>query len=308
MLLVTPLQRMPQLPSIDISSPWFFLEWTSSLPEVLGQSSPLESWQIYFLVVLSFVVGLLGGTVGLALGTVRLPALLLLGVPAPIAGGTNILVSTLVGLAGAYHHLKEKRVNWKLVAYMGFPSVVGAFIGGYTASIAPINFLILLTGGLSTWQGVDFTRMARQIDKPNAKGNLPAKSTTAFGREHHPLEAGIGLILGLVGGAVGLMLGSLRLPAMIRIMKMSPGIASGTNMVIGVSLGVFGFIGHLLHGEVDLPILVAMGIPGIVGTYIGAHFTGRISPSALLRLMGLVLATVGLILMGNVIFEWLTQS
>lgn len=307
MLWITPLQRSPELASIDISSPWFVLAWTSSLTEVLGQTSPLVHWQIVFLGVLSFIVGLLGGTVGLALGTVRLPALLLLGVPAPIAGGTNILVSTFVGLAGAYRHVTEKRVNWKLVAYMGFPSVLGAFIGGYTASIAPINLLILLTGGLSAWQGVDFMQMARHMDNPN-KGTPPDQTPTPLQKAHHLLEVGMGLLLGLVGGAVGLMLGSLRLPAMIRILKISPNIASGTNMVIGVSLGVSGFIGHLLHGEVDLPILIAMSIPGIAGTYIGARFTGKISPKALLRLMGLVLAIVGLILMGNVIFEWLVHS
>ncbi len=55
----------------------------------LGLPSDLLVWQLLFLIVLSFGVGVLGGFVGLALGTMRLPAILLLGTPASVAAGTN---------------------------------------------------------------------------------------------------------------------------------------------------------------------------------------------------------------------------
>ena len=56
--------------------------------DVFGVTSDVELWQAIILTVVSFAVGLLGGFVGLALGTMRLPALLLMGVAAPTAGGT----------------------------------------------------------------------------------------------------------------------------------------------------------------------------------------------------------------------------
>ena len=56
---------------------------------------PLPVWQVAILGVISFFVGILAGFVGLALGTMRLPALLLLNVPPATAAGVNILVSTV---------------------------------------------------------------------------------------------------------------------------------------------------------------------------------------------------------------------
>ena len=70
-----------------------------------GLASDVLLWQAVSLAVLSFGVGILGGAVGLALGTIRLPFMLLAGMPAAAAGGTNILVSTLSSGIGSIGHL-----------------------------------------------------------------------------------------------------------------------------------------------------------------------------------------------------------
>ena len=59
--------------------------------EDIGLPSDLLLWKAVTLTIISLAVGVLGGFVGLALGTVRLPAMLLMGMAAPVAGGTNIL-------------------------------------------------------------------------------------------------------------------------------------------------------------------------------------------------------------------------
>ena len=94
---------------------------------------PLLPKQVLLLGLVSFLVGVLGGFVGLALGTMRLPALLLLGLPPAPAAGTNILVSTLSALVRGYRQILEKLVNWPIVAWMGIPAVVGSFIGEFLA-------------------------------------------------------------------------------------------------------------------------------------------------------------------------------
>ena len=88
-------------------------------------STTLPAWQVLLLGIISFAVGLLGGFVGLALGTMRLPCLLLIGVSPSIAAGTNILVSSLSAFGGGYRHILARRVNWNLVLLMGIPSVLG---------------------------------------------------------------------------------------------------------------------------------------------------------------------------------------
>ena len=81
-----------------------------------GLASPVPLWEAAFLTLLSYGVGVLGGVVGLALGTMRLPFLLLLGMPAPVAAGTNILVSTLSAATGSVRHFRERRVDPRVVA------------------------------------------------------------------------------------------------------------------------------------------------------------------------------------------------
>ena len=68
------------------------------------------------------------------------------------------------------------------------------------------------------------------------------------------LQAGVGLAVGLLGGAVGLILGSIRLPALIRILRVDPRIAAGTNLFIGFVMGSVGWIGHLAQGQVNYPL------------------------------------------------------
>ena len=54
--------------------------------------------------------------------------------------------------------------------------------------------------------------------------------------------------IGALGGAVGLILGSLRLPALIRVLRMDPRAAVGTNLTIGFAMGSVGWIGHVSGG------------------------------------------------------------
>ena len=264
-------------------------------------ASGIVLWKAVLLTAISFAVGILGGFVGLALGTIRLPAMLLLGMSAPIAGGTNILVSGLACLSGSIRHLREGRVNVRIVLVMGIPAFVGAFIGGFLSDVAPEGILILLAGLLVFWQGIEFLIMARERRREGATntnmfGGELSGSAGMFTPGRMSAEAGIGLGVGLLGGAVGLILGSIRLPALIRILRVDPRIAAGTNLFIGMFIGAFGWVGHVLQGEVDYVLLVLMGGAAMIGSYYGAKLTGKVQLTSLILAMGLVLLAVGAIL------------
>ena len=164
-------------------------------------ASVLPLWQVLLLAFISFFVGVLGGFVGLALGTLRLPCLLLMGVPPSIAAGTNILVSTLSALVGSYRHIVERRVNWRLVALMGGPAALGSFIGGFASSTAiPEGALILVAGMFVSWQSVEFWWSQRQVAGVGS-GTFNYSSDSA--RVRPPtgvIEATTGLVVGLIGG------------------------------------------------------------------------------------------------------------
>lgn len=253
--------------------------------EGLGQASDLLVYQALVLTVVSLGVGVLGGFVGLALGTMRLPAMLLIGMPAPVAGGTNILVSGLSAMSGSVRHLREGRIDRRILLVMGVPASAGAFIGGFGSESVPESLLISLAGLLVFWQGVELL----------ARGRILAPGPDAAGRRGMPTrnrvaaEGLIGLSVGLLGGAVGLILGSIRLLALIRILRIDPRIAAGTNLFIGFVMGSLGWVGHVLKGQVDYPLLVVMGAAAMAGSYYGARLTGRVRLDTLILSMGWVL-------------------
>ena len=230
----------------------------------LGLGSDVLVWQAVLLTLLSLVVGVLGGFVGLALGTMRLPALLLMGIAAPTAAGTNIMVGALASLTGAFRHLREGRVNMRIVLVMGVPAFVGAFIGGFSSGHVSESLLILLAGLLVFWQGIELIARVRPLlgatttSGTGATGSLEGSHGT-YTPNRVLLEGGVGLGVGLLGGAVGLILGSIRLPALIRILRVDPRIAAGTNLFIGFIMGSVGWVGHAVQGEVSYPLLLLIG-------------------------------------------------
>ena len=266
-----------------------------------GLSSNVLVWQALFLTLLSLAVGIIGGAVGLALGTVRLPFLLLLGMPAPTAAGTNILVSTLGSLTGSYKHFREGRVDFYVVAVQGAPAVVGAFIGGFSAAWVREELLVFTAGILVLWQGLELWLQAAKEPPKAVNPHISRPSHSAQGLSRWTTgqifaEAMVGFAIGLLGGAIGLVLNTLRLPALIKILDLDPRIAAGSSLVIGFLMGSFGWIGHAARGQVDYPILTLMAMTGTVGTYYGAGWTGRLSPRNLFYLMGAALIAVGFLL------------
>ena len=229
-----------------------------------GIPSDVLVWQATFFTVLSFAVGILGGAVGLALGTIRLSFLLLLGMPPRMAAGTNILVSTLSAATGSYRHFRAGRVDFNVVAIQGIPAMIGAFIGGFAGGLVPEEILILAAGILVVWQGIELLLRARRDQKTSGATLTPtnhqlegfARWTTA----RITSEAIVGFGIGLLAGAIGLILGTLRLPALIAILHISTHMTVGSNLVIGFLMGGFGWGGHLTRGQVDFPILTLMAI------------------------------------------------
>ncbi len=261
--------------------------------------SNLVLWQMLILTAVSFGVGILGGFVGLALGTMRLPAMLLMGMPAAAAGGTNILVSSLASLSGALRHLREGRVDRRIVLVMGIPAFVGAFLGGFASDFVSERLLLAAAGALVLWQGVEFlilVRNRRRTGGPHMFGSDLEGAEGDFTPKRMSLEAGIGFGVGVLGGAVGLILGSIRLPALVRILRVEPRTAAGSNLFIGFFMGSLGWVGHVTRGHVDYPLLVMMGVAAMIGSYLGARLTGKVQLDTLILAMGFVLMVVGALL------------
>ena len=222
---------------------------------------------------------MLGGAVGLVLGSLRLPAVILASGSAATAAGTNIAVSAAAALTGGVTHARAGRVDWRIVAWMTPPSVAAAFVGGYFGGRIPESILL---GGIAAallWNGV---QLVLEIGSPP--------------RARRPRVAAVvaGAVIGLIGGAVGLILGTLRMPALLGRVGLPAAPAVGTNLVVGFFLGLAGFAGHVLQLEVDWPVLAVSVAAAVPGAWLGARLTGRMSERALKRAIGAALIAVGI--------------
>lgn len=194
------------------------------------------------------------------------------------AAGTNIAVSAAAALAGAIAHARAGRVDWSLVRWMTPPSVAAAFAGGYFAHVVPRSLLLGLIAAVLAWSGLDLLLELRA--EPGAARRPRASAAVAGG------------LIGLLGGAVGLILGTLRLPALIRGSGLGAHRAVGTNLVVGFFLGVFGFLGHLAQAEVEWAVLAAGLAGALPGSWLGARLTGKLSDRALRRAIGVTLLAI----------------
>jgi uncharacterized protein len=237
-----------------------------------------DLWRLLAAFAASFVAGYLGSAVGLVLGTLRLPAILLLAGDASAGAGTNIAISAAAAGSGSLRHAREGRVDWRVVRWMAPPSVVGAVVGALFGDEVPEGLLLALVAAVLAWNGLDL--VARPV-RERAGERLRLWPAVVFG-----------FVIGVLGGAIGVILGTLRMPALLRGVGMSAARAAGTNLVVGFLLGLFAFATRAAKLEVAWALLGAGLAGGLPGAWLGAHVTGRLPEETLRRALGVALLLV----------------
>jgi uncharacterized protein len=229
-----------------------------------------------------FAVALAGGVVGLVLGNIRLPAVLLVASHPAAGAGANIGISGVAALAAAIVHVRAGRINWRLFAWMAPPSMLGAVAGGYLSGVLPDTALLVTIGAVLVYFGIDLLR-----ERERRPRRAPAG-------EELDIRAAVltGAAVGVLGGLVGLILGALRMPALLRYVGEIPARAVGTNLAVGVCVGIAGVIGHTPDG-VDWDLLAIGSAASVPGALLGARLTGRLSERQLLRAIGAMLVVAG---------------
>ena len=238
--------------------------------------------ELALLAVWCFLVALGGGLVGLVLGNLRLPVVLLVASSPAAGSGANIAISAVAAATAAVAHIRAGRINWRLFGWMAPPSILGAVAGGYLSGVLPERALLVAIAAVLLSSGIGMLR----------SGERPARREGD--REEHPgldipVAVASGAAIGLLGGIVGLILGSLRMPALLRLVGEVPFRAVGTNVAIGFFVGVAGALGHLPNATPDLAPILVGGAASIPGALLGSRLTGRLSERQLIHAIGWVL-------------------
>lgn len=248
----------------------------------------MEPGALILVAVWSFVVALAGGTAGLVLGNLRLPLVLIFATSTAAGAGANVAISGAAAAAAAAVHIRAGRVDWRLLLLMGPPSLVGGIAGGLISGALPSQLLLGVISLVVLYGALETDRHGR-------------RGTEVTAERPRPLAAVVtGVGVGLLGGIVGLILGTLRLPAMLRWVGVDARRAIATNSAIGVTLAIGAVIGHL-GGDIDWTIAVVGSAAAIPGALLGARLVGRLPERLLLRAVSIVLAISGTAMLATAI-------
>ncbi|MGK5111780.1 MULTISPECIES: sulfite exporter TauE/SafE family protein [unclassified Geodermatophilus] len=223
---------------------------------------------------------LVDGSLGMAYGVTSTTLLLALGTNPAAASATIHLAEIGTTLASGLSHWKFGNVDWKVVAKIGVPGAVGAFLGATVLSslstevAAPVMSLILLTLGIYllvrfTLRGVD----RRHLGKPMRKRFLGP----------------LGLVAGFVDATGGGGWGPVGTPAILASGRMEPRKVIGSIDTSEFLVALAASLGFLLAlGSQGISLLWVLGLlgGGLVAAPIAAWLVRHVPPRMLGSLVG----------------------
>lgn len=254
-----------------------------------GASLTADPLLLALIAVVSLLLSYIGATVGLVLGQLRVALLVYALGSAAVGTATSLAISTAGTLIGTLRHAVDGRVDLALLLTVGLPSAATAFLSARYAGLVDARVLKLAIAGVLILTGVAMLIRRRKPDEQLPAPKLPPMLA----------EVAVGAVLGAISGLVGLLLGSLRLPAMIRYARVATPTAIGTNMAIGTLTGLSAGVATFLEGQVDLIAFAVVAPTTVIGAHLGARKTGRLDPATLLKVIAWVLIATGVLMLAE---------
>lgn len=277
----------------------------------------------FFLIGIGFMVGLLGGFFGVGGGFLAGPLMFWSGVPMNFVIGTDLAHMTGKSIVAAKRHRTLGHVDVKLGAIMVVGTVIGVEIGaniiealeaaGSIDQVIGITYIIILVAIslFTAWESIKAMRIIRTE-------KLAVKEVIAFSnfsRRVHTIRIppmislpgsgiteisvwivlGVGLITGVLAGALGVGGGFIRMPMLIYVLGVPTHVAVGTDLFEIVFSAGYGTLTHAIKGNVDVLMALVMHTGAAIGAQIGAVST-RFFAGPRIRLFFSVLPLIGAIL------------
>lgn len=245
------------------------------------------------------LVGTLVGLTGVGGGSLMAPILiLLLGVAPTTAVGTDLWFAAITKMVGGAVHHSYGDPDWTVVKRLAIGSLPASvltsmFLAQIDAGqikhgliIFALGIILLATAAATlAWGRVQKTVLS--IDPQRA----------AAWRQHQPaLTILAGALLGVMVTLTSIGAGALGAVMLMALypLRMSGRSLVGTDIVHAVPLTVVAGIGHLIMGNVDLPLLGSLLIGSIPGIIIGSLLATRMSVTVLRPVLAVVLAVTAL--------------
>lgn len=244
-----------------------------------------------------FFIGIVAGLLGVGGGEFRLPVLIcLLGFPVAIAAAANLLIGILtvtVGLAKRLVMGVFESGTMGLIVSMSIGSIFGAYAGAALTGKVKEKYLKYAVGILLVVLGLKMLHGAFALEPAGGPVVGYPIDMLIFG-------AVLGLMIGIVCGSLGVAGGELRIPPLMYLFGLGIKSAGTVSLAVSIPTVSAGAFKHRRMGHINRHVVytcVAMGVPSVIGAYMGAAMVVGVSETFLKALLGviLLLATVRIV-------------
>ena len=272
------------------------------------------SVNIFLILGMGGAVGFLSGLFGVGGGFLMTPLLIFIGVPPPVAVGTEANQIVASSVSGVLAHWRRANVDFK----MGFVLLLGGFVGSslgvilfkYLQNLGQLDLVIKLSyviflgiiGFLMLWESSRTIIRSRsaaarrgKLHQHNWFHGLPFKMRFRKSKLYISaiLPFLIGATVGVLSAIMGVGGGFIMVPAMIYLLGMPTSLAIGTSLfqIIFVTANVT-FLQALTVQTVDI-LLAVLLLPGaVIGAQFGSKYSVRMKGEQLRALLALLVLGV----------------
>ncbi len=251
----------------------------------------LGAYEPWFVAVL-LGAGLVAGFVNTVAGggsLLTLPALMLLGLPATLANGTNRLCIVAQSLAGTAAYHRAGKLHTPALARVLPPTLLGSALGAYAASRAPETLLrpVLLATLVVVALLLTFRPRAvvAEGEEPRAIDARAFAGLFAAGMYGGFIQAGVGFVLlSVLGG-------------MLRYDLLR---ANALKLVCTTIFGSVALVVFVLAAQVVWLPAALLAAATVLGSVLGVRFAVKLDPVVLRRLVLVVVVAcvIGVLLKG----------
>ena len=265
------------------------------------------SINVFFLVGIGALTGILAGLFGIGGGFFLIPVLILIGIPPSIATASSLTQIIATATSGSFTHYKMGNIDFK----MAFWIIVGGFAGG-SVGVYVVNILLAMgnfdlfiriiyiitlsiTGSLifmesfkticdKNCEGEPSSTISKKILEYFKKMPLRAHFKSINSETSIILPAGAGAIAGFLSAIMGVGGGFLMVPIMIYFIGIPTVIAVGTSLfqIIFTATNIT-LQQAIMNHTVDIILVVALFCGAVFGAKLGAYMTKKLK-SAHLRI------------------------
>ncbi|MBT6448462.1 MAG: sulfite exporter TauE/SafE family protein [Flavobacteriaceae bacterium] len=263
---------------------------------------------IFLLLFLSLVVGVLSGLFGVGGGFLMTPFLIFMGIP-PIYAVPNEVNNILAtSVSGSLTHWFKDTLDYKMGLMIVAGGVLGTLLGistfSYFEGIGKISVIIsllymYLLAIVGTLMLIEVVRAATQkqsgkkkLHEHNWLQGLPLRMRFQKSRLYESALTPIllGLIVGFVAAMMGIGGAFLMVPAMIYLIGMPTKLIPGTSLFVTIFITAFVVVGHSLQFEsIDIYLVSFLLFGSIIGLHLGLKVAEKLNASEYKALLSLLL-------------------